>query len=53
MHKAASVGIGLVVAISAPTDLAIRVAEEAGLTLAAFARAGALNLYTHAGRVRT
>ena len=53
VHKAASVGIGLVVAISAPTDLAIRVADEAGLTLAAFARAGALNLYTHAGRVRS
>ena len=51
VHKAASAGIGLVVAISAPTDLAIRVADEAGLTLAAFARGDALNLYTHPARL--
>jgi len=52
VHKAATAGIGVVVAISAPTDLAIRVADEAGLTLAAFARGGALNLYTHPARIR-
>ena len=51
VHKAATAGIGLVVAISAPTDLAIRVADQAGLTLAAFARGGALNLYTHPARL--
>jgi formate dehydrogenase accessory protein FdhD len=52
VHKAATAGVGLVVAISAPTDLAVRVADEAGLTLAAFARGGTLNLYTHPARVR-
>ena len=52
VHKAATAGIGVVVAISAPTDLAIRVADEAGVTLAAFARGGALNLYAHPARIR-
>ncbi|QSX79953.1 formate dehydrogenase accessory sulfurtransferase FdhD [Lysobacter solisilvae] len=52
VHKAATAGIGVVVAISAPTDLAIRVADEAGLTLAAFARGGALNVYAHPARLR-
>jgi formate dehydrogenase accessory protein FdhD len=51
VHKAAMAGIGIVVAISAPTDLAIRTAEAAGVTLAAFARGDALNLYTHAQRL--
>ena len=51
VHKAAMAGIGMVVAISAPTDLAIRTAEAAGITLAAFARGDALNLYTHPDRL--
>jgi len=51
VHKAAAAGIGIVVAISAPTDLAIRTAEEAGITLAAFARGDALNLYAHPHRL--
>src|SRR5690606_33657947 len=38
VHKAASAGMPMLVAISAPTALAIRVAEEAGLTLVGFAR---------------
>ena len=52
VHKAASVGIGLLAAISAPTGLAIRMAEEAGLVLAGFARGGNATLYSHATRVR-
>ncbi|KQY54665.1 formate dehydrogenase accessory sulfurtransferase FdhD [Lysobacter sp. Root494] len=51
VHKAAMAGIGIVVAISAPTDLAIRTAETAGITLAAFARGDALNLYAHPERL--
>ena len=53
VHKAATAGIGLVVAISAPTDLAIRTAQAAGVTLAAFARGDSINLYTHPGRIAT
>jgi formate dehydrogenase accessory protein FdhD len=52
VHKAATAGIGLVVAISAPTDLAIRTAEAAGMTLAAFARGESVNVYTHYERIR-
>jgi len=51
VHKAATAGIGMVVAISAPTDLAIRTAEAAGVTLAAFARGDSLNLYAHPERI--
>jgi FdhD protein len=51
VHKAAAAGIAVVAAISAPTSLAIRLAEEAGITLIAFARANAMNVYTHAQRL--
>ena len=53
VHKAATAGIGVVIAISAPTDLAIRIADEAGITLAAFARGDTVNVYTHPGRIVT
>jgi formate dehydrogenase accessory protein FdhD len=42
----------VVVAISAPTDLAIRTAQDAGVTLVAFARGESLNVYTHAQRLQ-
>jgi formate dehydrogenase accessory protein FdhD len=51
VHKAATAGIGLVVAISAPTDLAIRIADQAGVTLVAFARGDSMNVYTHRARI--
>ena len=38
VQKAAMAGVGLLVAVSAPTALAVRVARGAGLTLAGFAR---------------
>ena len=48
--KAARARIAVVTALSAPTDLAIRQAEAANLTLIAFARDGRMNVY--AGRER-
>ncbi|MDR0184647.1 formate dehydrogenase accessory sulfurtransferase FdhD [Lysobacter arvi] len=51
VHKAATAGIGVMVAISAPTDLAIRTADAAGVTLAAFARGDSLNVYAHPERI--
>ena len=51
VHKAAMAGIGLVAAISAPTALAIRIADEAGLSLVAFARGERFTIYTHPWRV--
>lgn len=51
VHKAAHAGIAVIAAISAPTSLAIEAADAAGITLIAFARDEAMNIYTHAGRV--
>lgn len=48
--KAASAGIAVLAAISAPTALAISLADSAGLTLIGFARPGGCAVYTHADR---
>lgn len=48
--KAASAGIAVLAAISAPTALAISLADSAGLTLIGFARPGGCAVYTHAER---
>lgn len=47
VQKAAAAGIGLLVAVSAPTAYAARVAAAANLTLVGMARAGRLTAYTH------
>ena len=49
--KAASVGMPMIVAISAPTAYAVRVAEEAGITLVGFARADRHVVYACPGRI--
>ncbi|VXB49426.1 Sulfur carrier protein FdhD [Luteimonas sp. 9C] len=49
--KAASVGISLMAAISAPTALAISLAQRAHLTLIGFARDDGHAVYTHAQRL--
>jgi FdhD protein len=49
--KAASAGITVMAAISAPTALAIHLAESAGLTLIGFARPGSYVVYTHPQRL--
>ena len=51
VQKAASVGIGLIVAISAPTALAIHLAESSGVTLIGFARSNSHVIYTHPQRI--
>ncbi|HSX62035.1 MAG TPA: formate dehydrogenase accessory sulfurtransferase FdhD [Tahibacter sp.] len=48
--KAASAGIAILAAISAPTALAIALANSTGLTLIGFARPGGCAVYTHATR---
>lgn len=52
VQKAASVGITLLAAISAPTGLAIQLAEECGLTLVGFARNDNHVIYTHPHRLQ-
>ena len=44
--KAAMLGIGCVEAVSAPTALAARLAEQAGITLVGFARPGQCSIYS-------
>ena len=51
VQKALIAGVPMVVAISAPTSLAVALAEESGMTLAGFVRNGDMNLYSHAHRV--
>jgi FdhD protein len=51
VQKAAMVGIELVAAISAPTGLAIRLAQETGVTLIAFARDNRHTVYTNPQRL--
>jgi len=52
VQKAATLGISLLVAFSAPTAFAVRLAQRAGLTLVAFARADRHVIYTHPHRLR-
>ena len=49
--KAATVGIPVIVSISAPTDKAVRAAGMLGLTLIGFARARRFNIYTCPERI--
>lgn len=51
VQKAATVGFPMIVAISAPTSLAIELAESCGLTLVAFARGNDFNVYAHGERL--
>jgi FdhD protein len=51
VQKAAVAGIAVVASISAPTSLAIDVAEQTGIALAGFVRGGGYTLYSHPERV--
>jgi FdhD protein len=53
VQKAAACGSPMVIAVSAPTALAIRMADLAGLTLIAVARGEEFEIFTHARRVAT
>ncbi|AKA73023.1 formate dehydrogenase accessory sulfurtransferase FdhD [Saccharolobus solfataricus] len=51
VSKGIKAGIPIICGISAPTSLAIEIAEEAGLTLIGFLRGKSLNIYTHSERI--
>ena len=49
--KAAVMGVGMLVAVSAPTSLAVRLAEQVNITLVGFARSGRHMVYTNPERI--
>jgi FdhD protein len=51
VQKALAGGVPLVVAVSAPSSMAIEAAELGGITLVAFARQQNVNVYTHPARI--
>jgi FdhD protein len=51
VQKVALMGAPIIVAVSAPTALAVRVADSAGITLIGVAREDGFEIFTHAGRI--
>ena len=51
VQKTAAIGAPVMVAVSAPTALAVRMADAAGITLAAIARADGFEIFTHPERI--
>jgi FdhD protein len=52
VQKAAVARVPVVCAVSAPSSLAIDLAEEVGMTLVGFVRGSSANVYTHPRRIR-
>ena len=52
VQKTAAIGATAMVSVSAPTALAVRMADAAGITLAAIARADGFEVFTHPYRIR-
>lgn len=53
VQKAAIIGAPIIVAVSAPTALAVKTAEACGITLAAIARGDSFEIFTHPHRIHT
>ena len=51
VQKTAAIGAAVLVAVSAPTALAVRMADAAGVTLAAIARSDGFEIFTHPQRI--
>ena len=49
--KVAKIGCEVVLSKSAPTELALQLAEDLGITTVGFIRDGSFNLYTHPERI--
>jgi FdhD protein len=51
VQKALLGGVPLVAGVSAPSSLAVDLADETGMTLCGFVRGRSMNVYTHPGRI--
>jgi FdhD protein len=52
VQKSAMIGAAIIAAVSAPTALAVRMAQGAGMTLVAIARKDGFEVFTHPHRVK-
>lgn len=50
--KASKIGVGIILSKSAPTNLALDLAEELGITVVGFIRGNGFNVYTHQERIQ-
>ncbi|WP_222927805.1 formate dehydrogenase accessory sulfurtransferase FdhD [Salinicoccus cyprini] len=51
LAKAAKIGVGIVLSKSAPTNLAIKMADDLNITTVGFIRGGSFNIYSHSWRI--
>jgi FdhD protein len=51
VQKAAVAGVAIIAAVSAPSDLAVRLADRLGVTLIGFLRGDGFNVYSHDNRL--